>query len=209
MASGKRKIKRLRNDTASPILGVWMALDGSSTKQRIELEKITTAWAEQVRTGHLKVSDACHYYQTTIQKSPEYPLLATTLSEKECRKIERPALEIALKRSSLPSNFLGDVLTGLPQYLGQGASWIYTTQGIKHLRVIMDHGTANTTTGKKLRALLELHKVELGVSTAFFITHYDTYKHCVTNTWLTWTWCFMWENGCFIDERTDNLCIQR
>eukprot|EP00957_Ditylum_brightwellii_P110438 8422493-Ditylum_brightwellii.AAC.1 len=73
----------------------------------------------------------------------------------------------------------------------------------------MDHSTANTTTRKKLRALLELHKVELGVSTAFFATHYDTYKHCITNTWLAWTWCFMWENGCFIDECTDNVCIQQ
>eukprot|EP00957_Ditylum_brightwellii_P131014 9993652-Ditylum_brightwellii.AAC.1 len=94
-----------------------MATDGSSTQQKIELKKITTSWSDQVKTGHLKVSDAWQYYQTTIQKSLEYPLLTTTLSEEECKKIERPALEIALKRSSLPSNFPRDVLTGPPQYL--------------------------------------------------------------------------------------------
>eukprot|EP00957_Ditylum_brightwellii_P145920 11112057-Ditylum_brightwellii.AAC.1 len=44
---GKRKIKRLWNDTAARILGVWMAPDRSSTQQRIELEKKTKTWANR------------------------------------------------------------------------------------------------------------------------------------------------------------------
>jgi hypothetical protein len=46
---------------------------------------------------------------------PRIPLLANTLSEKECRRIERPALQVALNASALPSNFPGDVLYAPPQ----------------------------------------------------------------------------------------------
>eukprot|EP00957_Ditylum_brightwellii_P118905 9068504-Ditylum_brightwellii.AAC.1 len=94
-----------------------MSPDGSSTQQRIELEKSTKAWADRVRSGHLQSSDALHYYQTTIQKSLEFPLLATAVSADDCQKIEQPALKIALKASSLPSNFPCAVLFGPPQHL--------------------------------------------------------------------------------------------
>jgi hypothetical protein len=103
--TGQTKVDRLPSDMASRILGVWLAPNGDSTTQTKELLALTTAWADRVRTGHLKQGDAWTYYQTTIQKSLEYPLLATTLSEEQCRKVEQPALTVALHSSSLPSNF--------------------------------------------------------------------------------------------------------
>eukprot|EP00957_Ditylum_brightwellii_P103883 7913890-Ditylum_brightwellii.AAC.1 len=69
---------------------------------------------------------------------------------------------MALQSSSLPSKFPRDVLYGPPKHLGQGASQMYTVQGIKHTRVIRDHGNADTTTGEQLRANIEAHKLELG-----------------------------------------------
>eukprot|EP00957_Ditylum_brightwellii_P163742 12466040-Ditylum_brightwellii.AAC.1 len=43
----KRKIERLWNDTVARILGVLMVPDGSSTQQKIKLEKSTKAWTDR------------------------------------------------------------------------------------------------------------------------------------------------------------------
>eukprot|EP00957_Ditylum_brightwellii_P057129 4329380-Ditylum_brightwellii.AAC.1 len=62
-----------------------------------------------------------------VQKSLKFPLLPTTLSENDCRKIEHPELNIVLKSASLPSNIPQDALFGQPKYLGQqGDSHIST-----------------------------------------------------------------------------------
>eukprot|EP00957_Ditylum_brightwellii_P084921 6457431-Ditylum_brightwellii.AAC.1 len=103
-----------------------MSPNGDSTVQVEKLEEITKRWADRVQSGHIKSGNAWHYYQTTIQESLEYPLLATTISEKDCRRIELPAVQVALKVSALPSNFPCDVLYRPPKYLGQGASRIHT-----------------------------------------------------------------------------------
>eukprot|EP00957_Ditylum_brightwellii_P152459 11605870-Ditylum_brightwellii.AAC.1 len=70
-----------------------MSPNGNSKVQVEKLEEKTKQWADRVRSGHIKIGDAWHYYQTTIQKSLEYPLLATTISEKDCRRIKQPALQ--------------------------------------------------------------------------------------------------------------------
>ena len=143
------KVDRLPSDMASRILGVWLAPNGDSTTQTKELLALTTAWADRVRTGHLKQGDAWTYHQTTIQKSLEYPLLATTLSEEQCRKVEQPALTVALHSSSLPSNFPRDILYGPKGKLGLGASRLFTTQGLKHIRAILNHGNLDDITGDR------------------------------------------------------------
>eukprot|EP00957_Ditylum_brightwellii_P010817 820147-Ditylum_brightwellii.AAC.1 len=71
--------------TAGIMLEFLIAVAELGTLQRIELEKKTKTWADRVRSGYLQPSDAWHYYQTTIQKSLEHPLLATTLSADDCQ----------------------------------------------------------------------------------------------------------------------------
>eukprot|EP00957_Ditylum_brightwellii_P073903 5615786-Ditylum_brightwellii.AAC.2 len=65
---------------------------------------------------------------------------------------------------------------------------MYTIQGIKHSFAIMNHGKANTTPEKHLRANIEAHKVELGTKTSLFATDYNIFHHCATFTWFSWTW---------------------
>eukprot|EP00957_Ditylum_brightwellii_P061300 4652601-Ditylum_brightwellii.AAC.1 len=80
---GRIEVERLPSCTTSRILGVWMSPNGDSEVQVKKLEEITKQWADRVRSSHIKIGDAWYYYQTTIQKFLEYPLLATTISEKD------------------------------------------------------------------------------------------------------------------------------
>eukprot|EP00957_Ditylum_brightwellii_P152902 11637910-Ditylum_brightwellii.AAC.1 len=86
---------------------------------------------------------------------------------------------------------------------------MYTVQEIKHIWAIMNHGKANTTTGKHLRANIEAHKVKLGTGTSLFATNYNIFHHCATFTWLRWTWEFLWKHGIRLEEETLNLKLQR
>eukprot|EP00957_Ditylum_brightwellii_P023769 1793986-Ditylum_brightwellii.AAC.1 len=69
----------------------------------------------------------------------------------------------------------------------------------------MDHGKAETITGKQLRANIELHKVKLGTRTLLFSTDYNTFHPCATFTWLKCTWEFSWKHGIRLEEETPNL----
>eukprot|EP00957_Ditylum_brightwellii_P022590 1703928-Ditylum_brightwellii.AAC.1 len=183
---GRIEVDRLISCVASRILGMWMSPGDDSKVQVGKLEEITKQWADKVRSEHIKVGNVWHYYQTTIQKSLEYPLLTTTVSERDCRRIECPAVQVSLKASTLPSNYQQNVFYGSPKYLGQGASRIHAIQGIKHSHAIMDHRNLDTINGKELRANIELHNIELelGTGTSLFATDYNTFNPCVTFTWL-------------------------
>ena len=196
---------RLPASAAQRILGVWIAPDGNNNTQVKELRKITESWADRVRSGYIKKEDAWYYFQTTVKKSLEFPLVATTLTKEECRKIESPALKVALQCSGMPSNFPRDILNGPEEYLGLQANRIYITQGLKHIRALMDHGMEESITGKQMRAVMERHKLELGVSTSLFKTNYEIFGGCTTKTWMENTWKFLWQHNLLLEEGTPNL----
>ena len=76
---GPQKREGLPASQDSRILGVWISPAGSSNEQKKQLMTITTAWYDRVRSGHIIKADAWYYYQSTVKKSLEYPLVATTM----------------------------------------------------------------------------------------------------------------------------------
>jgi hypothetical protein len=58
-------------------------------------------------------------------KSIEYPLLALTLTEKECDFIMAPLLEASLTKSHIQQNFPRDVVYGPTSEKGLGYNNIY------------------------------------------------------------------------------------
>eukprot|EP00957_Ditylum_brightwellii_P174904 13317750-Ditylum_brightwellii.AAC.1 len=104
-SQGRKRINRLPSSMANRILGVWLAPDGNNKKQVEVLKEIPRGWADRIRMGHIKKDDAWYYYQSTVMKSSEYSLLATTLTQEECRSIENLTLTVALESAGLPSKF--------------------------------------------------------------------------------------------------------
>eukprot|EP00957_Ditylum_brightwellii_P130684 9969616-Ditylum_brightwellii.AAC.2 len=159
-----------------------MAPDRNNKKQVQVLKDIIRNWADWVRSGHIREEYAWFYYQSTVKKSLEYPLLATILTAAECTLIKFPALSVALKSAGLASNFPWDVLYNPQEHLGLGTPRLYTTQGIKHLRALMDHCNADFITRKQLRACIERHKMEVGTGNSLFSNKFETFVSCATDT---------------------------
>ena len=206
---GRRPIERLPVNKAMEILGVIIAPDGNSRDQVKKLRSITEEWASAVRSRHIRPAEAWEYYQTTVRKSLEYPLAATTLNKRQCKHIEAPALQAGLKQSGLPSNLPRELVNGPKSMQGLGSPDLYFVQGEKHLQVLLDHGHEDSITGNHLRAGIEAHKLELGVGGSLFTKDFEIFRRYATDTWWTCTWEFLWESKIRVEERTPDLRLQR
>ena len=78
------------------MLGVFIAMDGTQTKQTEALISITNRWADRVRSGWLTKIEAWFSLMWCIMKTLEYPLMATSLSQKQCDEIMQPILDAGL-----------------------------------------------------------------------------------------------------------------
>ncbi len=207
---GRRNINRLPVTQASRILGVWLAPDGNSKRQVDESRKKSLEWASRVNTGHINKSDAWFYFQTTIKKSLEFPLTATTMSPEDCRRIEAPALGAALHAAGLPNNMPREIIYGPEKFLGLAHGSLFHTQGLRRIQAIMDHGLSQTTTGKQIRACIERHKLEVGCSGPLFSTDFQSHGSTTTKTtWIFHAWKYMWDNKMTLAESTPHLLPQR
>ena len=87
-----QQIEILPPSQASRILGVRISPDGSSHEQTRPLRQTTTSWVDCVRLGHIRKCNTWLYFQTTVKKSIEYPLVATTTKSSQYHFVESPAL---------------------------------------------------------------------------------------------------------------------
>ena len=161
----KCDIERLTPDEAREMLGVWIAPDGNNKKAVEELVKKTTAWADQVRTKHIRREDAWRALNTTIMKSLEYTLTALTLSEQDCRRIEAPLRKYAFPQAGIGRTFPHAVVNGPSGCHGLGFRRLFYKWGEKHIEAVVKHLLAESVTGKFMRACLEAHQLEVGLGT--------------------------------------------
>ena len=110
----------------------------------------------------------------------------------------------------MPSNMPRDVVFGPEKCLGLGHGSLHHAQGAKHIQAILDFGKTNAITGHQIRALIEGHKLELGLPGTLLFEHdWTRLGKCATDTWMSDTWGYMWKEKLRIDEETPSLLPQR
>ena len=137
---GHSKTLRLLEPTESQkMLGVWLAPDGNNRRQIEEMRLVSTKWSEQIRTGAISPSDAWQALSLALIKKLEYPLVALTLTEKECQYIMAPALAGGLNRAKICSKIKQAVVYGNIELQGMGLHKLHTTLGIRQIQALLDH----------------------------------------------------------------------
>ena len=68
------------------------------------------------------------------------------------------------------------------KYLGLDIDNLYTTQGISHIKALLDNVWRNNETGKLLRTSIEIVKVELGLRGSFWSLDFNIYGHLCEDT---------------------------
>jgi hypothetical protein len=106
-------------------LGVWQAMDRNNSAEIKVLRKKTDEFADSMRTGCLSKADAWYALNSSLLPSLQYPMIATTISEKSWEYIMVPILRVGLPRSGIARNFPRDILYGRKSLQGFGILYLW------------------------------------------------------------------------------------
>lgn len=205
----KAPLKQLDTSTGRLTLGVHIAADGNWKDQVKYLRDKSKDWAEAIRAGHIQRKDAWTALNMTIMKSLEYCLPATTLSATQLDKIYSPAITRGLSASGVVRSLAREVCFGLQKYHGLGLRNPLHTQGIEHIKLLLNHGHRQTILGHLIRSCIELTKLEIGTGTDLFSNNYSSSGFLSTYSWIQHTWQFLWSHNISINELTPNIPLKR
>jgi hypothetical protein len=206
---GRVELERLEVDEARETLGVFIAMDGNQTAQTEALMTKANAWADKVRTGHFSQAEAWFSLQYCVMKSLEYPLMATSLSKKQCDKIMKPIRAAVLPALGMNRHLPLTVVHGPQEFQGVGIPDLWTVQGILKLWLAIQHGDAPTITGHQLRASMELHTIEVGLQGHLIQQDFKIYGQLATTSWLKHLWEFCDDSNIQVKATTPGLMTAR
>lgn len=193
-------LKRYNPEIAKETLGVFLAMDGNNKEQIIKLRQKTQEFADQIRTGFLNKWDAWYAINSTIMKTLEYPMLATTITEKEWDFIMRPIREAGLPKVQVSSKYPKRLMYGPKEFQGLGIMHPFLHQELMHVAACIHEGERETITGELIRAGLEQMQLETGLPGYLFSQDYSILETLTTDCWLKTVWQFAWNNEMLIKD---------
>jgi hypothetical protein len=210
---GKDRVNLTRYDVdhAEETLGVYLAMDGNNQEECEALRKKAEDYADCIRTGFLSRDDAVVALHSTIMKSLEYPLAATTMTKKQWDYVMGPLLMAALPRMGYVRTFPRDIVYAPKDLLGLGIMHPWFNQELTHLETCLQEGTSKSITGDLLRASAEQMRLELGLSSQLGCVPSETKKALTlaTDSWLKTAHSFAFAHGMRLEDTSPNLVTRR
>lgn len=203
------QLERLPPNAARRTLGVRLAPDGNNVDEIKHLQSIAETWKAHVHTGHLQHHEAWYALTATIMKTIEYPLLALTLTARECAYIMAPILMGGLPACGICQNFPRDVVYAPNKFMGISLHNIFILMGLLHVEILSYEGKLDFITGNLLRASIEATKLEMGLGQSLFQHLYKHFGHLPSPCWITHTWKFMSEFDIKMTEDTSSPPLRR
>ena len=167
-------IKQAPN-SAEKILGVYQAPLNDGKEQTKALRKKIQQFTNRLQLRRLPTHLAWLAIQTRAYKAVEWPLQACTLSEQQCAHIIAPLLKWGLRSIGVQSNLNRNIVFGPPSLMGLGFNSLYTSMGIDRSLHMLNHGQAQSMTGKLLRGTYEQLALEIGLPGELFEWKYLHY----------------------------------
>lgn len=161
-SSNTVSLKRLAHVKAAEMLGIWMAPDGSQTKQFSVLRQKALEWGAKVRAGHPSHIETWTALHTNISACLKYSLAASTFSEKECKSIMYPAIRAALPCSGICGSIATGMRDGPRDSGGMGVLSLFDQQGCARTTAL-EHLFCKSPTGIQMNICLEDICQEIGM----------------------------------------------
>jgi hypothetical protein len=152
-------------------------------------EKYAQSIAQNIRQARNKLrNDVWVAVKTTIMKTLEYPMAATTICKEEWDKIMWHLLKVCLPCSGFARTFPHCVLYGPTDYGGLGIMHPWYNQELTHLEVLWEEISRESHTGQLLQASLEELYLELDFVCNLTSIPYQDMHLCATPSWMTSLW---------------------
>ena len=175
---------------AKEMLGVYLAPNGQQKTQLAKMKSKAELWSTQIKASNLNRYSVWKALNTTIQKTLEYPLVATTITANQSKSLMFPVLSAGLTGSGICRYFPRAVLYGPSNRQGLGMHNIYHVQFIRHITDIIDHTWKNTPSGKFIIANMESFKMEIGLVGKVFDRQCAAPWHSTPNSWVHETFLY-------------------
>jgi hypothetical protein len=193
-------LQQLEPWEAERTLGVRLAPDGNMNSQFEWMLQTARGWADKIRSAHLPRHLTWLAWKSTIQKTLEYPLTTTTLSNAQCNKLTSVLAQAALPRIGIMRSFPRALLHAPHKLAGLDVPNFYTEQGVAHiLRLIRYSKSKKHSTGMLLRHTCEALKLELGTN-GFLLSNSWDLSPLATDSWIKSTWEFVVKHGICIED---------
>ena len=206
---GTENIQQTAPSQARRTLGVWQAPDGNEEEQTKQLTQKAKTWSNNIRKGFLSREDVAFGVQTSLYPSITYGLMATAMTETQCRQIFKPVRANVLAPMGYNRHMPAIVVHGPVKYGGMGIKDLYTIQGIEHVKALMDETTSTSPTASLLQILHDGHVLEIGRKGFLYDWDYEQVEHLMTDTWAKTTLKFISESEIKIEGSQNELEMWR
>jgi len=133
-------IPQLSATEARRTLGVRVAPDGNNDAEIQHLTQIANKWFTAMKAGCLTKEAASFSLQNVVMKQLIYPLVATTLNQKECKAVMWPILAAGLPAMGMVRTMAREVVHGPLLYQGLDILHLYTEQMLARLSMLLQYG---------------------------------------------------------------------
>ncbi|MCA1807667.1 MAG: hypothetical protein LC687_07460, partial [Actinobacteria bacterium] len=152
------------------------------------LKSKVTKWCDAVRTGKLHKDEAWYVFESTIMKTIEYPLRATTFTKQQLDELMSPLLTTILPLAGVQRRIPRKLVYGTLRSKGLNIKDPYVTQTISHLQTILSHHHRNTPTRDLLDDNIDIVQTHVGSEHPFWELPFTTYGKLAPNGWIKQTW---------------------
>lgn len=198
-------LKRIEASEAIMTLGVYLAANGDETAQKKHLESKVNEWCNKISRGNLHPEYILEALRSTIGRTLAYPCAVTTFTQKQCDEITKDLRRRILPLLGYNCHIPRCIVHANREDGGLGFPDLYAEQLAQRAKMIVEHGTAKTTTGRLIRTSLELLKLEIGNGEPLHRCEPKEWADFTTDCWIKSTWMDSTSAGlCFLDP-TPNL----
>ena len=155
-------LRRIEPNEAIETLGVLLAADGTEQHQIDALKNKVQQWCNKLGHRALPTEVIMTALNTTIAQTLAYPMAVTTLNLKQCQDITSRLRQTVLPLLGFNRNMPITIVEADIPSGGLGFPNLFSEQLAQRNAMMVEHGTANTVTGKLIRTSLKIMKLELG-----------------------------------------------
>jgi len=172
--------------TACPVRFVVLKFTGWQDQVEAMHAKVAK-WVDGIRTKRINATNAWHCLNSTIMKTLEYPLMATTLTEEDSGAIMWPLLQAALPKCPVQKCFTRKVMFGTKRSQGIDIPSITVTQTVQHVQAIIRYGRRLSPSHDLHLHNMEAIQCHLGSEIPFWELPFKLYGGLAPEGWMKFT----------------------
>ena len=164
----RRNLTFLTHETPQEMLGVFMSPDGSTMHQVNTLIEASSKEAPMMERSKLLPHEAKLALTHTILPKLQHPLVPTSITSDQGKKILRPILEPTLQKMGIVKTLGYDYIHGSVETQGLGIPELFHVTYSRQIEFIVNHVWQDSQSSKLIKMAAQELQIELGTAFDLF-----------------------------------------